>query len=421
MKKVCIALLASVFAVNSFAQQPESSVCSSGYSVFFLNGIRTEETDAHINATIVQSILGESYNGEPVTVAASYNPIDGYQGAGDLIEVFAQKLAEDPSLSWQLFFRWVSGEFISTSLLVALEDYFGTTGAQEIAQAAASLSSPQAYTDPVVTGHAGTYKSALLAGKRVMVVAHSQGNLYANAIFGSIQNDNSNAYDLNAFGIAAVATPANFVATGDDHVTSDTDHVIDAVRIFAPATLQGNDNSVPFTTSADRLGHGFNEIYTSNQFSIRSHTQNVMQTTMARIANVTPTFASGPITATLTWSSPGDVDLHTYEPSSHVYYGASTGLVGYLDRDDTTGKGPEHYYASCANFQPGSYTFGVNYYSGSGAKQASVKLSVLGVDYPERSVTLTTPRYSSGDNSPVILYRVLIQDDGSGGYTSSVQ
>jgi uncharacterized protein YfaP (DUF2135 family) len=419
MKKIfIIALIASVISTNVFAAQADSSLCTTGYKVYYLNGILTDANGRFNSTKRVESMLGNTYNGEPVEVFESNNPSLWY---ADFIEVFAQKMAEDPTLSWQLFFRWASGEFINQILQQALEDFLGTHGSHDMAQSIASLSNPQAYTDPTVVGHAGTYSSDLLAGKRVMVVAHSQGNLYANAIYGRLQSMNTNDYDLNAFGIAAVASPANFVATGDNHVTSDTDHVIDIVRYLAPATLSDNDNSVPFMTSADRFGHGFLQIYTSSHFGIKSHTLNVMGSTMARISNVIPNFAGGPITATLTWSSPGDIDLHTYEPDSHVYYAARQGLVGYLDRDDTTGTGPEHYYTSCQNFQTGTYSFGVNYYSGSGTKQATVKLSVLGVDYPARTVTVTTPRYSSGDNSPVMLWRVSIGEDGHGGYTADIQ
>jgi hypothetical protein len=364
----------------------------------------------------VKRMLGSSYEGAPLTVDASYNP----SSWGDLLEVFAQKLDEDPTLSWQLFFKWVSGRFISSALTQALEDYFGTTYVHDLHQSVASLSSPLAYTDPTVVSLAETYYSNLLEGHRVMLVPHSQGNLYANAVYGRLSSINTSDINLEAFGTAGAASPANFVATGDGYVTSDTDHVIDLLRTFIPATLNSNNNSVPFTTSEDRLGHGFYEIYTSTLFGCRQHLYNVMQSTLNRLSNVEQQFSGGPITATLTWSSPGDIDLHTYDPSSHVYYANSHSDIGYLDRDDTVGTGPEHYYSSCENFQEGSYRFGVNYYSGSGSKQATVKLSVLGVDYPSRSVTVTTPRYSSGNNSPVMMWNVSIEKDQDGNFKANV-
>lgn len=368
-------------------------------------------------------MLGNTYNNEHLSVFTSYNPTDGFLGAGDLIEVFAQKLNEDPTLKWQLFFRWITGSFITQALSIALQDYININGTQKLAQAITKLSSPLGYTDSVVVGHSQTYEQALLAGKRVMLVSHSQGNLYANAIYGRLQNKNSSEYDLKAFGMAGVASPANFVATGDGYVTSDTDHIIDVLRLLAPATLPSNDSSVPFTTSEDRLGHGFIEIYTNQVFGvIREHVKNVMNSTLARISTITPNFTGGPITATLTWDSPGDIDLHTFEPSgSHVYYANLQGVVGFLDRDDVSGTGPEHYFASCQNFMLGNYAFGVNYYSGSGLKRATVKLSVLGVDYPARSVIVTVPRSSSGNNSPIMLWNINIRFSDINGYTATVQ
>ena len=411
-----------VLSVATSAQSADSALCSSGYSVFFGNGIRTEPIGAQAAARRVRSMLGSEYDGEPMSYSVSYNPSEGV--LGDLLEAFAQKREEDPTLTWQLFFRWVSGRFIETSLANILEDYFGFEGANRIEQAAARLAGQTGYTDATVVQHASNYESELLAGKRVLLVSHSQGNLYANAAYSRLLSLGRNDYDLDAFGIAAVASPANNVATGDNYVTSDSDLVIDTVRnIIAPATLPANDFSVPSFPAGDRLGHGFNEIYTSQSYpSIRNHSLNVMRSTLSRLSSVTPNpSAVGPITATLTWNIPGDIDLHSFEPTAHVYYINREGAVGYLDRDDTSGTGPEHYYTSCEDFTEGTYSFGVNYYSGSGAKTATIQLSVLGVNYPARSIVLTTPEYSSGNSSPSILYRVNVVSDGNGGYQATVQ
>lgn len=419
MKAFWIFLSSAVWALNASGQSlVDSSLCSGGYSVYYLNGVYNEPAEVYDNARNVQEMLGNSFDGEPLTVSASVNPSSI---VGDAVEVFAQKLAEDPTLKWQLFFRWFSGEFITSSLTIALDDFIGTAVTQKFAQAVSSLSSPQAYSDAVVVSHAQTYAAQLTSGRRVMAVAHSQGNLYANAIYGRLQSVNSGRYNLSAFGIAGAASPANFVATGDGYVTSDGDHVIDALRILAPAVLPSNDSSVPTFTTADVLGHNFKNIYINPQFNIRGHVNEVMLTTLGRISTQILTSASGPITATLTWSSPGDVDLHSFEPDFHVYYGARQGSIGFLDKDDTSGTGPEHYYASCQSFAPGSYAFGANYYSGIGSKQATIKLSVLGVDYPARTVLLSAPLGSSGNNSPVILWRVLVEQDQQGSFTAKIQ
>lgn len=411
-----------VLSGTANAQQTDTSLCASGYSVFFGNGIRTEIIGAQASARRVRAMLGLEYDGEPMTYSLSYNPTEGI--FGDLLEVFEQKLAEDWTLSWQLFFRWVSGQFVSSTLQNILEDYFGFDGPNRIEAAAARLAGSTGYSDPTVLQHVSNYDSELLAGKRVLVVSHSQGNLYSNAAYSGLQRLGRTQYDLNAFGIAAIATPATNVATGDDYVTSDTDLVIDSLRnIVSPATLAANDFSVPSFPVGDRLGHGFQEVYISQSYpAIRTHSLNVMRSTLARLSNVTPSEAAfGPLTATLTWNINGDVDLHAYEPAAHVYYAAPAGYVGYLDRDDTVTTGPEHYYTSCANFAPGNYRFGVNYYSGSGPRTATIQLSVLGVNYPARSIVLTTPEGSGGNSSPSILFEVDVVTDDNGGYRATVR
>lgn len=429
MKKVCIAALLSGISSLTLAQSSvlpldpsstETSVCGDGFHVYYGNGILTESSGANASMNLVKEALGRRFDEMPISYFVSYNPTEG--ALLDLLEAFAQKLAEDPTLTWQLFFRWVSGWAVGSSLQVMLTDYFGADGAHRIAQAAGQLAGPQAYTDPTVVGHAQNYTSALLAGKRIMVVAHSQGNLYANAAYGMLARNNSGDYDLSAFGIAGFASPANLVATGDGYVTSDTDLVIDAVRVIAPATLLDNDSSVPAFPDGCWHGHCFDTIYIGAAYpSIRAHSLSVMNATLSRLASVSTSAATGPITATLTWDAPADLDLHAYEPSAHVYYANRYGRVGYLDRDDTTGTGPEHYYASCDDFEAGNYRVGVNYYRGSGSRKATVQLSVGGVTYPAREVTLATAKGASGNDSPVAFFSVNVEEDSSGAYIATLE
>lgn len=420
MKLSILLLISSLFSAIPFAQAQsleDTAQCTSSYVVYSLNGINNSDINALIGRTqTIRKMLGDTYENEPIKYYVSYNPADDLWR--DLLEVFEQKLLEDPTLKWQLFFRFASGKFISSSLKIALEDFFNIDGSHKLAQGIAKLSSPQAYLDPTVQKHSLTYKQSLLAGNRIMLVSHSQGNLYANAVYDNLQRSNSSgSYDLNAFGIAGVASPANFVVTGDGYVTSDTDHVIDALRLLVPAILPSNNNEVPFLTLNDLLGHGFEEIYVSKDFpNIRGQVKNVMFATLSRISTVAPSLATGPLTTTLTWDLPGDIDLHTFEPSGiQVFYGNKRGRVGYLDRDDIVGTGPEHYYAICENFIPGRYAFGINYYSGSGAKKVDMKISALGVDYPTVSTTVVIPQGPSGNSRPLMMREVEIsegQDNG---------
>ncbi len=149
---------------------------------------------------------------------------------------------------------------------------------------------------------------------------------------------------------------------------------------------------------------------------ILGYMRNVLNSLEEPEENVT----QGIITVTLTWGAQPDVDLHIYEPDgNHVYYASRTGNSGYLDWDDTSSYGPEHYYASCANLQTGTYNVGVNYYYGHGPETARIIINAYDIER-EYSVSLSTDRGSSGDNSPIHVASIVVTTDEDGYYKFSV-
>jgi uncharacterized protein YfaP (DUF2135 family) len=95
---------------------------------------------------------------------------------------------------------------------------------------------------------------------------------------------------------------------------------------------------------------------------------------------------SGLITITLTWDVQPDVDLHIIEPGgTHVYYGQSRGQNGYLDVDDTSRYGPEHYYTNCT-LATGNYTVYLYFFSGYGSSTTVTTVSA-GSEYFMKTIT----------------------------------
>jgi len=419
MKSVFLAFLLTFCLSNiADAQNSQPLGCTSGYVVFFGNGVNNDHDQMDASKDRLKLILGQNYNNEPIRYALAENPSSGV--LLDLLTVFEQKMAEDPTLTWSIFLDFINGTTVVHSILNFLSDYFLASQLDPTVQLKQQLAQFTQYSDPTVNNHVTAYTTQLTQGKKVMVVAHSQGNLYANAAYYKLASNPN--IPIGAFGIAGVANPANEVAGGTPYVTSKNDMVINVLRALQPATLPHNDSSVPLNIANDFLGHGFLEIYTNPSYaSIKSHTTSVMDTTLSGLHN-NNTNTNGPVTATLVWDVPGDIDLHIYEPSgSHVYYAARQGPAGYLDRDDTTGTGPEHYYTSCQNPIPGTYQFGVNYYSGSGAKTATVRLDVLGQVLPSRSIVLPQARFSNGNNSPSVLFNLNLIENQDGTFSYTLQ
>lgn len=127
--------------------------------------------------------------------------------------------------------------------------------------------------DADLAAHVSAYEGFIDAGARVVTVAHSQGNLYANGAYRALSAE----YQPH-FGVVSVATPAPTVegAAGIlPYTTFEEDKIIALVRAEYPSTLPGNatteGNDVPF------MAHGFLDAY----FNVRSARQAILDNLVA--------------------------------------------------------------------------------------------------------------------------------------------
>ncbi len=127
----------------------------------------------------------------------------------------------------------------------------------------------------------------------------------------------------------------------------------------------------------------------------------------------------GAFTVTLTWDGQGDVDLHSLEPNGmQVYYANRNGNVGRLDVDNVIANGPEHYFASCDAkvLQAGTYSFGINNFSGATGRTATVQVSTSsGGVLSSKSVDVGAVRGSSGSSAPIPVVKLVVSKDASSG------
>jgi hypothetical protein len=213
-------------------------------------------------------------------------------------------------------------------------------------------------------------------GRTVIVVSHSQGNLYANRMFSALSSTERQYVRLYS-----VATPADYVGTSGTltpYVTRDDDFVINLLRLLSSA-LPGNYKIAE--DSSDWLNHGFIEAYLSD-----AGISNQMVQEIAELAeelssvSLDPIAGTGIITVTLTWGSNPDVDLHVIEPEggAHVCYWNEVGTHGTLDVDDTSSYGPENYIVPCDQIVSGKFRVYVDYYSGFYPETATVVINACG-------------------------------------------
>lgn len=253
------------YSINiSTAQSVNRGACNAGFVIYFGNGVQTTADIARANLGLTRRALGNSFNGEPIVqYKIAQNETNGLE---DFYRVLKQKLAENTNFTGyaigKILLTLIETGTLPGELLHFLSPDFETF----IENAYTSLFVDQlrangtsgGYYDSRVAEQVQQYVADLVAGHKILVVAHSQGNLYANAAYDQLV---AARQPLQSFAIASIATPADFAKSGQ-YVTSNNDLVIAAVRAVFP-TLAANVTVLP--TFDDLLGHGYAEIYINEQ------------------------------------------------------------------------------------------------------------------------------------------------------------
>ena len=366
-------------------------------TLFYVNGVRNDYFMAMASESELAHLVSTRYPAlrSTVTFKLSYNQT---HGLFDLIEALQQISPGSPSTLLRIVFGLINprvgraGEILGKFAEIAAE----VVQSQKL----------QRFVE--------MYRTELNVGKKVVLVAHSQGNLYANRAYDLLRPQ----YGQN-LGIVSVATPDTRVAGGGPWFTLTGDTVINRVRQFLSSATLPADFEGPLP-GADSWMHGFLESYLQVGGTTRGPILTGIDQRIDALEPPQGIAHDGVITATLTWGSEPDVDLHVFEPGGrHVYYGARQGDAGYLDLDDTSSYGPEHYYVSCDTLVPGTYRIGVNYYFGFSPETALVEIKAGLLNRPY-TISLPVSRGSAGDSSPIPVARIVVTRAASGEYEFQV-
>ncbi|MEN8687787.1 MAG: hypothetical protein AB1Z51_10095 [Desulfuromonadales bacterium] len=322
------------------------------------------------------------------------------EGAFSLLEAFRQRMGDQTASYW----RWLGN-------LEIAPDWFQSA----TRSVASGFDLLEAVVDEDLRRHIQRYEGLLMAGNRVLVVAHSQGSLYANAAHTRLAEK---GLPMDAFGIISVANPASRVAGDGPYFTLLNDLVIYGVSLVYPNTLPGNiENTIDDT---DWTHHSFIDAYLNGDQSGPLIVDTVLNESEA-LSWPEAQVGRGPISVTLTWGEQPDVDLHIFEPNwSHVYYADPIGESGHLDHDDTSAHGPEHYYVgNCDQLETGRYGVAVNYYRGSAPETAHIQIQA-GDIIRDFSTYLFMAYGSSGNSRARTVANIDVIDDPHQGYVFKV-
>jgi hypothetical protein len=176
--------------------------------IYFANGMNNEPKDINESWKALRDLVGQTSDR---SFGKSINTKEIWYR--QMLEVFAQKESE-PSKYWEwlanmsLAPQWFQDEFNTHMTLINTVSYV---------------------LDAELRTMVNEYLQDLNSGKKVVIVSHSQGNLYANAAYQFIK-DNYPKYK-NSIGIVAVGTPAGRVQDGGWYTTNSLDFVVNMVRL----------------------------------------------------------------------------------------------------------------------------------------------------------------------------------------------
>jgi len=404
MKPFLYIFIYSFIGSMMLAGTSSASICDTKEAVvFFGNGVITDEDNAYNSRDIIikrlKTVLPlEEF--ELLDFKLSYN--DTHTLPLDLLESTAQVLTGNISGFWRYLWKlapvpdWFADKFI---LLSSVLDYSALI------------------TTDSLKNHVNTYRTAIAEGKKVILVAHSQGNLFGNQAYKILSTG-----EKRSFGMVSVANADNNVLGNYTEQAVYTTLINDRVilklidlQLHLP-TSPMSPNTENLTVSEDPRGHSFIDSYMVEGSVSEIQITGDIITALGSLYTPYQLVEPGVITVSLTWGHAPDIDLHVYEPNgTQVCWYNMDGPSGSLDRDDRSYNGPEHYHVpTCETLERGLYEIALDYFEGDYPEIATVQIEA-GLLSRTIEIPMSSEDYGSS-YWPVQIANIRVQEDESGGY-----
>ncbi|MBI3685579.1 lamin tail domain-containing protein [Candidatus Azambacteria bacterium] len=196
-----------------FAESLSKLCQKDGYTISAINGVFTDEEGARDNQRWLKLFLKEEYKGEKLDYQYLLNP-SHLGGVGDILMAVYQKFFDSETVQ----------DYDLVEMINSASEKVGT--------------------------------------QKLLLVAHSQGNFYANSMYDTLA-DKPGGVPAQSIGVYGVATPASRVAGKGKWLTSETDHVIAGLVGFVSRYIMPFNTRIEETAGGlDPLsGHSFSDVY----------------------------------------------------------------------------------------------------------------------------------------------------------------
>ena len=237
MKNFIITCAVFLLVQQGMAACPQTPVVS----VYFVNGMNTSLSSARAQTLALEHKVRPSLpTGVTVNFSYSYNANES--DTRQIVQVLSQTL-NDKSIP---YYQWLSNPSSSPALFqTALQSL-------EVGSTVSSY-----VNDPDLQTHVQKYAADLAAGKKVVLVAHSQGNFYANRAYEQLAS--------TSLGIVSVGTPSSYTAGNGPYTTLTTDLVIQSILQHRSANT--TNGALFLLNVKDNQGHSFRKSYLNGDVS----------------------------------------------------------------------------------------------------------------------------------------------------------
>lgn len=313
--KLIILIYLLLFSFSSIAKSLSCS--ANGTDVYYINGVLTNQKKNNDDKEAIKTLFNGKENQldsgpliagkPPAKFTGIFNPSFGL--VNDAAELFAQayyaKTGSDQNA--KAIFNLVKNVpdelvnvakaydptgFTSAMQMLGFSKTLNLSTLKFIAEESAqtALEKNLASTESLINGKNGSAqvvesiythaKESKDAGRKILFVAHSQGNAVLNAGIKKIEQNDSTQVDymkkyMGAFHVASPVPPLNLYKSRN--IRSDHDKVIAAAEIFSrnaiPQEFQISPprptHSVTSSTSTDDTGHFFYDTYLSDKVFVR--------------------------------------------------------------------------------------------------------------------------------------------------------
>lgn len=360
-----ISVLSFFSSMDCLAQDPsaEGYVCGSPKVLMYINGITNTEDDGYLSLWSLEAyyyyyVLQSGVEPDQLQRAEfrlMYNPTHGF--VWDIIEASLQAL---------LLANWrISDYLLGGRGLDAVNDLLYE------ARLASLQRSPIGNSEEKILGKlTNDLRKEIALGSDIVIVSHSQGNLWSNIIVQSLTLEERNS--IAQIGVALPERKMEHSLIEPGYITLEEDWFMKITPTAAPANISNGYTKEEIDER--NSGHNFVGAYMewgkpSQKYIMEGVIESFKQLSPNRIDEKTKpmyffaSVASDPILAPLD-NLYGILDLRVQEPSYYttfedVYYGNPNGDSGDL-------WGPGHYVTSCETLQEGSYRVGLGLKPGTG-------------------------------------------------------